>query len=194
MIFDADSGERGLTFGVSGLLYQSDMLLYDRQTESLWSQIKSEAVTGRLIGRKLKLLPSTQTTWGAWKKKHPNTLVLTTETGYSRSYDQDPYEGYSKTKKLFFSVTHQSHEYHPKEQIIGIQVGNIYKAWPFIELARTKSPLNQSINGRSLKIEFDKNSRTATVFNESGKEYPSVVAFWFAWYTFHPETQIYKAK
>ncbi|MGV7220572.1 MAG: DUF3179 domain-containing protein [Nitrospinales bacterium] len=194
MIFDADSGGRGLTFGVSGLLYQSDMLLYDRQTESLWSQVKSEAVTGRLMGRKLKLLPSTHTTWGAWKKKYPNTLALTTETGYSRNYDRDPYEGYSKTRNLYFPVARQSHEFHPKEQIIGIQVGNIYKAWPFIELAKSKSPLKQTIDGKSFKIEFDKNSRTAIVFDKSGSEYPSVVAFWFAWYTFHPETQTYKAK
>ena len=194
IIFDADSGGRGLSFGVSGFLYQSDMLLYDRQTESLWSQVKGEAVTGRLLGRKLKLLPSTQTTWGAWKKKHPNTLALTTETGYSRSYDRDPYEGYSKTRELFFPVTRQNATYHPKEQIIGIQVGKIYKAWPFIELARIKSPLQQTIDGKSFKIEFDKKSRTAIVVDESGKEYPSVVAFWFAWYTFHPETQIFKAK
>jgi hypothetical protein len=91
-------------------------------------------------------------------------------------------------------VTRQSHAFHPKEQIIGIQVGNIYKAWPFIELAKSKSPLNQTIGGKLFKIEFDKNSRTAIVFDESGREYPSVVAFWFAWYTFHPETQIFKAK
>lgn len=194
MIFDADSGGRGLTFGVSGLLYQSDMLLYDRQTESLWSQVKSEAVTGRLMGRKLKLLSSTQTTWGAWKKKHPNTLALTTETGYSRNYNRDPYEGYSKTNNLYFPVTRQSKAYHPKEQVIGVQVGKVYRAWPFIELARIKSPLNEKIEGKSFNIEFDNKSRTAVVFDETGKEYPSVVAFWFAWYTFHPETQVYKAK
>jgi hypothetical protein len=193
MIFDADSGGRGLTFGVSGLLYQSDMLLYDRQTESLWSQVKSEAVTGRLMGRKLKLLPSTQTTWGAWKKKHPNTLAMTMETGYSRSYHRDPYKGYSKTRELYFPVARQSAAYHPKEQIIGIQVGKIYKAWPFIELAKIKSPLGQTIDGKNFKIEFDKKSRTAIVYDDSGKEYPSVVSFWFAWYTFHPETQLFKA-
>ena len=194
MVFDADSGGRGLTFGVSGLLYQSDMLLYDRQTESLWSQVKSEAVTGKLMGRKLKLLSSTQTTWGAWKKKHPKTLVLTTKTGHRRNYDRDPYRGYTKSKDLFFPVNRQNKAYHPKEQVIGVQVGKTFKAWPFIELARAKLPVKETIEGKSLSVEFDDKTRAAVVLDDKGKEYPSVVAFWFAWYAFHPETLVYKAR
>ena len=61
MVFDAHAAGRPLNFGVSGLLYKSNVLLYDRQTESLWSQIKQEAVTGKLIGTRLQLIPSTQT-------------------------------------------------------------------------------------------------------------------------------------
>ena len=194
MVFDADSGGRGLTFGVSGLLYQSDMLLYDRQTESLWSQVKSEAVTGKLMGRKLKLLSSTHTTWKAWKKKHPKTLVLSTKTGHRRDYDRDPYSGYTKTKELFFPVNRQSRAYHPKEQVIGVQIEKVFKAWPFIELAAAELPVKETLNGVSLTVDFDKTTRTAIVYDDKGKEYPSVVAFWFAWYTFHPETSVYKAR
>ena len=194
MVFDADSAGRGLTFGVSGLLYQSDMLLYDRQTESLWSQVKSEAVTGKLMGKKLKLLSSSHTTWEAWKKKHPKTLVLTTQTGYRRDYDRDPYRGYAKVKGLYFPVSRQSEAYHPKEQVIGVQVGKAFKAWPFIELSQAKLPVKEKLNGVSLSVDFDKKSRTAIVYDDMGKEYPSVVAFWFAWYTFHPETSVYKVK
>ena len=194
MVFDADSAGRGLTFGVSGLLYQSDMLLYDRQTESLWSQVKSEAVTGKMMGRKLKLLPSSHTTWGAWKKKHPKTLVLTTKTGNRRDYDRDPYKGYATVKRLYFPVNRQSEAYHPKEQVIGVQVGKVFKAWPFIELSQARLPVKEKLNGVSLRVDFDKKTRTATVYDDEGKEYPSVVAFWFAWYAFHPETAVYKAK
>jgi len=84
MVFDGKINGKNLTFGVSGLLYQSDMLLYDRATDSLWSQIKGEAVTGPLMGARLKLLSSTQTTWAQWKKNHPETLVLSQKTGYKR--------------------------------------------------------------------------------------------------------------
>ena len=80
MAFDSNiNGERTL-FGVSGKLYNSDVLFYDRKTESLWSQIKMEAVTGPLTGSRLKLLPLVHTTWEAWKKKHPDTKVLSKKT------------------------------------------------------------------------------------------------------------------
>jgi len=69
MIFAADMKDKSYTFGVSGLLYNSDVLMYDHQTESLWSQIKMEAVTGKLAGTPLRLLPSQVTTWKDWKKK-----------------------------------------------------------------------------------------------------------------------------
>ena len=105
MVFHARLPGRELNFGVSGLLYQSDMLLYDRATESLWSQIKKEAVAGPLTGTRLRLIPATQTTWSAWKKKHPDTLVLSTKTGYLRNYDRDPYAGYEQTSSLMFGVT-----------------------------------------------------------------------------------------
>ncbi len=191
MVFDADSAGRGLTFGVSGLLYQSNVLLYDRQTESLWSQVKSEAVTGKLTGRKLKLISSNHTTWGAWKRKRPDTLVLSTETGYSRDYARDPYRGYKKTRRLYFPVSRESQAYHPKEQVIGVRIGKVYKAYPFIELAKAKRPVQDTVNGVALTVEFDKNTRTAVITDEEGKEVPSVVAFWFAWYTFHPDTKLF---
>ncbi|MFQ5483563.1 MAG: DUF3179 domain-containing protein, partial [Nitrospinaceae bacterium] len=113
MVFDADSGGRTLTFGVSGLLYQSDMLLYDRQTESLWSQIKSEAVTGPLTGTRLRLLASTHTTWGDWKRRRPDTLVMSRNTGYRRDYGRNPYGDYDKNRTLFFPVNASSRRYHP---------------------------------------------------------------------------------
>ena len=93
MVFDAHVENRNLKFGVSGLLYQSDMLLYYHQTKSLWSQIKSEAVTGPMTGTRSKLLASTHANWETWKKKHPQTMVLSDQTGFQRSYDRDPLSG-----------------------------------------------------------------------------------------------------
>ncbi|HSG05403.1 MAG TPA: DUF3179 domain-containing protein, partial [Nitrospiria bacterium] len=96
MAFDPVVKGEHFTFGVSGLLYQSDVLMYDRQTDSLWSQILQEAVTGKMMGTRLTLLPLIHTTWEEWRKEHPNTLVLSTDTGYSRNYRRDPYEGYAR--------------------------------------------------------------------------------------------------
>ena len=192
MVFDGKINGKNLTFGVSGLLYQSDMLLYDRKTDSLWSQIKGEAVTGPMTGARLKLLSSTQTTWGNWKKKHPETLVLSQKTGYSREYDRDPYMGYYTSTRLMFGVKNRNKSYHPKERIIGLELDGEFKAYPFSELAKAKQPVADKLNGIFLKIIFDKQSQTAVIRDSEGKELPSVVGFWFAWFAFHPDTQVFK--
>lgn len=191
MVFDAMIKNRKITFGVSGLLYQSDMLMYDHQTESLWSQIRTEAVTGPLTGTRLKLLSSTQTTWKQWKKKYPKTKVLSDQTGYRRNYDRDPYAGYDKSPRLIFGVDNVSAKFHPKEKIIGIELGDTVKAYPFSELAKSKGPVRDTIKKRKIIIHYDKSSETASIHDEKGEELPSVVGFWFAWYTFHPETTVY---
>ena len=78
-------------FGVSGLLYRRNVLMYDRQTESLWSQIAAKAVTGPMAGASLEILPAEHTSWEDWKTRHPDTQVLSFNTGYSRNYSRDPY-------------------------------------------------------------------------------------------------------
>jgi hypothetical protein len=193
MVFDGKIKGKNLTFGVSGLLYQSDMLLYDRKTDSLWSQIKGEAVTGPLMGTRLKLLSSTQTSWGAWKKTHPETRVLSKETGYQRDNDRDPYKGYYKSSRLMFNVKNQNKIFHPKERVIGLEIGGEFKAYPFSELAKAKQPVADKLNGMAIEVTFDKKSQTAVIRDSQGKALPTVVGFWFAWFAFHPDTEIYKA-
>ena len=193
MVFDAHAAGRSLNFGVSGLLYRSDVLLYDRQTESLWSQIKQEAVTGKLMGTRLQLVPSTQTTWGAWKKQHPDTFVLSTQTGYHRDYERDPYAGYASNKEVFFPTGQQDHRYHPKEQVIGVELEGLAKAYPFSELAQVESPFKDKVGNKTIVVYYDSKSRTATIKDASGKKLPSVVGFWFAWHAFHKDTQVYTA-
>ena len=191
MVFDAHVKNRNLKFGVSGLLYQSDMLLYDHQTESLWSQIKSEAVTGPMLGTRLKLLPSTHTNWGSWKKKYPHTKVLSDQTGFQRSYNRDPYQGYESSSRLMFDVDLRDSKYHPKEKVIGIELDGKYKAYAFSELSRSRSPVKDIFNKIPIQIYFDRKTQTAVIRGEKNKELPAVVGFWFAWYAFHPTTKIF---
>lgn len=191
MVFDAVIKGRRMSFGVSGLLYQSDMLLYDHKTESLWSQIKSEAVTGPMTGAKLKLLATTQTTWKKWREMHPDTRVLSLRTGYRRDYNRDPYKGYDTTAKLMFGVSNRNRSYHPKEKVVGIELGGAFKAYPFSELAKAERPLKDVIRGTEVRVDFDPESKTAVVLDKNGRELPSVVGFWFAWYAFHPDTEIF---
>ena len=194
MVFDTNVNGRELTFGVSGLLYQSDMLLYDHQTESLWSQIKSEAVTGSLMGARLKLLASTHTSWGRWKALHPDTQVLSDNTGYRRNYDRDPYQGYDTSERLMFGVNATNRKYHPKQKVIGLKLGTASKSYAFSELDKIKSPLKDVVGKTSIRIFYDRKTRTAVIHDENNREIPSVVGFWFAWYAFHPETKIFSVE
>jgi hypothetical protein len=191
--FDASIDSKRRTFGVSGLLYNSDVLLYDRQTESLWSQIMMEAISGPLAGEKLQMLPTMNTTLGEWRRKYPDTWVLTENTGYPRDYSRDPYAGYEQSEQLYFDVDKKDERFHPKESVIGIEINKQFKAYPFSELEKLKDgKLKDQFQGQELVINFNKDSRSATISNQQGEQLPALTTFWFAWYAFHPETEVYK--
>lgn len=191
--FSADVEGQLHTFGVSGLVYQSNLLMYDHQTESLWSQASMEAVAGPLTGSKLTPLYLVHTTWAEWKREHPNTLVLSADTGHDRDYGRDPYENYAKRRDLMFDVTNFDPTYHPKTWVVGVEIGGTQKAYAFTELEKLglTGALTDQVNGRTIQVHFDGEARSAWVTDEDGRPLPSVMAFWFAWYAFHPDTQVY---
>ena len=193
--FYSDIAGNTTDFGVSGLLYNSDVLLYDRETESLWSQIMSQAVAGKLVGEKLKAFPVSHTTWRDWVKQHPDTQVLSTDTGYSRDYSRNPYRGYEQSRQLYFGVNQRAPDtYHPKEQVIGLEIDGVYKAYPFAELEKNnQSQFKDSINGVSITIDWDSENRSVELFDSSGKRIAGIQGFWFAWFAFHPDTLVFKA-
>ena len=104
IVYKADSEGEPHKFGVSGLLYNSDVLLYDRETETLWSQILSKAISGKLVDTKLEVIPSSHTSWQVWKKNHPYTKVLSNKTGFNRDYQRSPYGTYDKRCQHLFSA------------------------------------------------------------------------------------------
>jgi len=191
--FRADDHDRPLTFGVSGLLYNSDMLLYDRETESLWSQIMKQAISGPMTGHRLEVLPLTHTTWRAWRRAHPRTDVLSTDTGYRRDYARSPYGGYETERGLYFPVSAKSGRYHPKERVLGVEIGGVYKAYPFAELSKTDGDLRDRVGGEDIVIRFDWANDSASAFDAKGQQRAAMTGFWFAWYAFHPQTEVFQA-
>lgn len=193
MAFIAEAGGKTLDFGVSGLLYNSDVLLYDRQTESLWSQLLHQAVTGPLRGHTLTMIPLTHTTWEDWQRQFPNTDVLSTDTGYQRDYRLDPYPGYARSGRIGHRVSHRDARYPPKEPVIGILIGDSAKAYPFSTLATTEGEVHDTLGDQHIIVRYDARHRTGTVYDAvSGDQLPSVIAYWFAWYTFYPETAVFE--
>ncbi|HHH49563.1 MAG TPA: DUF3179 domain-containing protein [Saprospiraceae bacterium] len=191
MAFLANVAGQNRNFGVSGLLYNSDVLLYDRESQSLWSQIKSKSVAGKSSGQELVFIPTIHTTWSKWKEQYPNTLVLTKKTGFNYNYDNKAYAAYQDSPKLMFPVANESKAFAKKEKVIGIKVNGKFKAYPFSKLKKSKGIITDVFNGQTLKITFDKAAWVATVRDEVGNDFPAVTLYWFAWYAFHPDTEIY---
>lgn len=193
MVFDRNIKGKVYTFGISGLLHQSDVLFYDRETESLWSQLHMKAVTGPMSGTEFDILPSTLATWKEWKSEHPDTEVLSRNTGYRRDYDNMPYGGYEQSSTIMFPVRNTSPRFHPKEKVLVVISGDKAKAYPFSELEKTKTPLTDTLGGKEVVIKFS-GGNFVTATDKDGKPLDSFVSYWFAWYTFRPDTLVFEAE
>lgn len=128
-VFERVIDGQEVEFGTSGKLYNSNLLMYDRLTDSYWSQALGLAVKGELTGHELDLVPFDVITWGDWKELYPDTLVLTTDTGHIRSYATDPYGNYYTEPRIMFPVEHSDDRLHPKEIILGFEEDGVYKAF-----------------------------------------------------------------
>lgn len=193
MAFDATLDGREMSFGVSGLLFNSDVLLYDRRTKSLWSQLRQQAISGPLKGKMLRSIPLEHTTWEDWRKRYPATEVLSFQTGHARNYWRDPYAGYAAVNQLMFEVQHRDNRIATKEWVLGLSLGTVRKAYPFGALARRAGKdgiLEDEVGGQKVRIRYDAKHRTARAEDADGRPLPSVMAFWFAWVAFHPQTQV----
>jgi len=190
MAFNAKVHGHRKLFGVSGKLYNSDVLFYDKQTESLWSQIKMQAVTGSFTGTTLQQIVLEHTTWRAWVEKHPDTKVLSIETGYFREYERSPYHTYENNNAIYFPVSHEDKRLQRKDWVLGVNINAQTKAYPFKVLEKTNTPFVDQVGGQEISIHYDSTNRSAWV--EKGEEMiPSTQAYWFAWIAFHPDTKLH---
>ena len=145
-------------------------------------------------GMRLTAIPLSHTSWSDWKKRYPQTLVLSTETGFTRDYARDPYEAYAQNPAIMFPVKGRSARFHPKEQVIGVEVNGKFKAYPFVELSQSRGEVADTIGGKKVIVRFDPEHRSGAVYDPAGREIPSVIAFWFAWYAFHSNTEVFDAR
>ncbi len=162
------------TFGSSGLLYRSNKLMYDHQTNTLWSQLTGEPVMGPLVGKgkKLPILPLTLTTWSEWKDRHPETTVLSLDTGYQRDYRPGAaYGDYSASPNTMFPVWKRSSApLKQKDWIWVVDVDGVKKAYPMKALV--KSPvLNDSVKQTSVVIVTDPVSEAVRAYVAHGRKF-----------------------
>ena len=192
MVYQTEERTQEWELAVSGLVYNNNALYFDRETESLWSQVLGRAVAGPAAGAQLQLLPATLTSWSEWQERHPKTLLLAENTGHKRNYDVDAYAHYGTTDRLMFPLNHSDDRLKLKERVLGVEVDGVFKAYSYRLLPAGEHFVTTDIvNGQNIKIEFLPAAEAAYVTDTDGNLLPSASMYWFSWSAFHPETEVY---
>ena len=131
VVFNPVVNGEALRFGVSGLLRNSDLVMWDSSTETLWQQITGEGIVGELAGTQLQLLGSSLVRWGDFQSEFPAGTVLSRQTGFTRSYGQNPYRGYSSSDRPFLFEGDLDERFPALERVVGVTVDGRDKAYPF---------------------------------------------------------------
>ncbi|MFQ6136958.1 MAG: DUF3179 domain-containing protein [Candidatus Hydrothermarchaeales archaeon] len=156
---------RETEFGVLGTLLNSCLVMYDRNTDTSWTQIGGVAFDGELAGEKLRPIEMEHVTWGHWKNRHPNTLILSKDTGFFKSYEFDivKISGYTTNEEIHFPIAKNDTRLHPKARVFGIEMDGKFRAYPEAEIAKV-GILNDRFAGRDILVVQDPESKLIRVF------------------------------
>lgn len=150
--FDRRLEGRLLDFGTTGKLRHSDLVMYDRQTESWWQQFTGEAIIGDLTGKRLKMIPASIVGYGHFKETHPRGLLLSRETGHPRPYGRNPYVGYDDIHNTPFLYRGPiDKRLPPMERVVAVTLGGADRAYPFSTLSKARV-VNDRVGGRDLVV------------------------------------------
>ena len=188
--FEGTIDGEAVEFGTSGKLYNSNLVMYDRKTDTYWTQIDGLAVVGELTGTKLTPISIDTVVWRDWKEAHPDSEVLSQVTGFDRPYGRDPYGSYYEDSYLLFPVEEEDERIHPKTVIFGIEVNGVYKAYREDDL-KELGAIKDTVGDVRVKVERDDAGIVKITNLETEEEIVKERDFWFAWYAFHPETELY---
>jgi hypothetical protein len=177
-------------FGTSGKLYNSNLVMYDRKTDTYWQQIDGKAIVGELTGQELTEISIDTVVWRDWKKVHPDSEVLSQETGHSRSYGRDPYGSYYEDSFLIFPVDNEDDRIHPKTVVFGIEVDGKHSAYQEKDLIAA-GEISDTVGVVEVVVTRDEAGIVKVVREDTGEEVVKERDFWFSWYAFHPNTQLF---
>ncbi|GEM_PF-1774539 len=177
LIFDGDGTRQGpggdrITMGVSGLLFNTNLIMYDRRDrQTLYPQMIYTSINGS--PQDLRLLPVVETTWGLWKQLYPRTTVVSAQTGHPRNYNVYPYGSYRQDGDIFFPLAQDVNKnalaklYHPKEVVLGLMgINGAPRAYPFKAMGE-RAALNETLDGRAILIVWYKEGLLAIPYNRT---------------------------
>ncbi|MCI0864653.1 MAG: DUF3179 domain-containing protein, partial [Chloroflexi bacterium] len=156
MVYAREIDGKEHTFGVSGKLIMNALVMYDHQSDTLWSQFLSRGVKGPLANRALEIVPAVQTTWEQWLNLHPDTLVLDKRG----SYGSDTYEGYYRGGSAgIIGESNKDRRLPKKELVMGMVVSGFAKAYPFSAISQ-QTVINDHFAGEEVVITFEPTSES----------------------------------
>jgi hypothetical protein len=150
-VFNRTVEGQAVEFGTSGKLYNSNLVMYDRTSESLWSQAMAKGIVGKHAGKDLESIPFDVAAWNEWKKLHPESKVLSIDTGFGRPYDVDPYGNYYTEPNILFPVSHKDDRLGPKEIVIGLEYNGNHKAYLILDIENRKV-VNDAIGNKQIAL------------------------------------------
>jgi hypothetical protein len=181
---------RTLRFGVSGLVYNSGFLLYDRETETLWSQFDGRALAGKLAGKRLEAVPLRQEDFASWLAREPKTKILIPPEPNHFDYNESAYAKYAEADSVGFPLEARDRRFHAKELVVGVVVEGKSRAYLASLVTANDGRVEDEIDGKKIVVRYDPASG---VFEwETPKGVDATEAYWFAWKANHPDTEIWK--
>ncbi|MFD3191077.1 DUF3179 domain-containing protein [Sedimentitalea sp. HM32M-2] len=194
MTFDRRTSHGTLTFGVSGKLRHSDMVMFDRETESWWQQAIGIAIVGQLTGTRLQTLPTWMESWAEFRGRHPEGLVMARPTGHRRDYGRNPYRRYdSLTRPFLYDGALPPHDIPALARVV--RVGD--RAWPLFRLSRAGRVQEAGVTitwraGQASALDTDRiaggrDVGSIRVRDARGRDLPHDVMFAFAFHAFWPD-------
>jgi len=166
------------TFGVSGGLIDSNMIMFDRATEGLWQQSTGRALAGEFVGTELALHPFQLLTLGEVRESHPNARVLSADTGFARDYERNPYGDYDESDQFIFAPSTLDDRYPAKLIMAAFVVGEKRVAVPWLAL-REAGSLEAEVGGTTVSLEVSDGE--LDVRDDEGRSVPFYFEMWFSW-------------
>ena len=176
-------------FQNSGNLLNSNTIL-SSDDSTLWTQIDGRAIWGNSDGVELTPLTVDIVTWNEWNSEHPDSKVLSRDTGFERDYTNNIYQGYNNSEELRFPAEPQSDLLPTKEVVYGLNIEGVSKAYKEADIT-TLGTIEDRIGEVDILIERQKDGTVKTIRKDTGENIDRTRGFWFAWYAFHPDTGLY---
>ena len=166
IVFKRMINDREIQFGVSGQVYNSNILLFDRGSDSLWMQMTGDAVVGEQTGSKLERYDWTVMSWSAFKQTHSTGAVLSRKTGFERDYTRDPYGDYYTDNSILFTLTRKDERFHPKSIVYGFDISDEQGTF-FEKYIIEKGIINEQVGSISLIVVRDADNGIIKAFDRT---------------------------